>query len=127
MNDGQQHQGGTTDISPGYGVTFVGPFQPEHRVIVEGRCIPHLSAIPINDGASILLSLDHRFIIEGTPEEVAKWAHFIANAMAVAAGFSHLGAEKKYEIFAPLTSAISPPKPALHIVKTDEEPDALQP
>lgn len=105
-----------TDISPGYGVTFVGPFQPEHRVIVEGRAIPHLSAIPTNDGTTIMLSLDHRFLIEGTAEEVAKWSHFIANAMAVAAGYSHLGAEKKYEIFAPMVSAITPPKPALRVV-----------
>jgi hypothetical protein len=110
-----------TDISPGYGVTFVGPFVAEHRVVVDGRCIPHLSAMPINDGAAILLSLDHRFLIEGTPEEVAKWTHFIADAMAVAAGYSHLGAEKKYEPFATPMSAITPPRPQLRVVPSAED------
>lgn len=105
-----------TDISPGYGVTFVGPFVEEHRVVVDGRCLPHLTAHPSKDGDLIYLSLDHRFGIEGTPEEVAKWVQFIGNCMAVAAGYSHLGAEKKHEIFAVPMSALAPPKPTLTVV-----------
>lgn len=110
-----------TDLSPGYGVQFIGPFPAEHRVVVDGRAIPYLSAAPSADGTTITLSLDHRFIIEGTAEEVAKWVHFMANAMAVAAGYSYLGAEKKHEIFAPQMVGLAPSKPALHLVKESPE------
>lgn len=110
-----------SDISPGYGVTFVGPFQPEHKVLVDGLHISHLSAIPIEDGAKILLSLDGRFLIDGTPEEVAKWVRFIANAMAVSAGYAYFGSEKKHERFATPMSALATPKPQLRIVA--ETPD----
>lgn len=112
-----------TDLSPGYGVEFIGPFVAEHRVVVDGRRLPHLSAIPSEDGSMISLCLDHRYIIDGTPEEVAKWAAFIANCMAVAAGYSHVGAEKKYEIFAVPMSGIAPPRPPLRVVRPDEPKD----
>lgn len=107
-----------TDISPGYGVTFLGPFVEEHRVIVEGHLIPHLTAHPSSDGQAVTLILDRRFIIDGPADEVAKWAHFVANAMAVAAGYSNFKAEHKHESFATPVAGIKPPPPNLKVVPT---------
>lgn len=109
-----------SDISPGYGVTFAGPFVEEYRVVIEGREIPHLTAYPSKDGATISLLLDRRLGIEGTPEEVAKWAHFVANAMAVSAGFAWLGADDKYRPFATPVRGIDPPRPQLRVVPPSE-------
>lgn len=111
-----------SDISPGYGVTFAGPFPAEHRVVVEGREIPNLAAYPSEDGSTVRLLLDRRFGIDGTPEEVAKWVHFVANAMAVAGGWAWLGADKKYEQFAPIVATINPP-PNLRVVPKDDRRD----
>jgi len=71
-----------------YGVELVGPFVEEWRVTVRGYRVPHLTAIPSADGASVSLCLDERFLIVGTDEEVRKWIPFLADAMAVAAGWS---------------------------------------
>ena len=74
----------------GMTVEFVGPFAEEWRVTVDGYRVPHLSAIVKNDG-SIMLLLDERFCIEGSREEISKWVWFVADAMAIGAGYSCLG------------------------------------
>lgn len=70
-----------------YGVEFHGPFVEQWKVTSEGYRVPYLSAIVRADG-NVMLGLDERFMVEGSKEEVCKWIGFIANAMAVAAGYS---------------------------------------
>lgn len=81
-------------------VEFVGPFVEQWKVIVGGYEIPKLSAIVQKDG-DIMLTLDGRFGIDGTPEEMEKWLWIIANALAIGEGYSHYGAETKGRPFAP--------------------------
>lgn len=73
-----------------YGVEFIGPFVPEHRVVCDGFAVPYLTVHPREDG-TVRLCLDGRFLIEATGEEARKWIWFIANAMAVSAGYSCFG------------------------------------
>ena len=78
---------------------MIGPFE-EYRVMVEGRVIPKLTAY--KDGNLIGLVVDKRFSIS-LPEDQAKTvAWLVANALAIGAGYSHLGAESKDQPFAPL-------------------------
>jgi|SRR4051812_6093245 hypothetical protein len=70
-----------------YGVKIIGPFIEEHRLTVLDYRVPYITAYPLN-GGMVRLVLDERFAIEGTDDEVRKWVPFLANAMAVAAGFS---------------------------------------
>lgn len=93
-----------TDIKAGYGVQFVGPFVEEHRVVLDGRAIPNLTA-HINDDRVVLM-LDHRFMVEGPVEEVAKYIPHIVNAMAIGDGYSSYMAKSKEQPFAPVVSEI---------------------
>jgi hypothetical protein len=79
-----------TDITIG-SVSFIGPFQEEWRVTLDGYRVPELTAIPQTGSGNISLCLDHRYLIEGTPDECAKWLWFVANAMAIGAGYSCFG------------------------------------
>ena len=75
---------------PPYGVRFVGPFVEEWKIQIDGYRVPHLRAIlhsGANDGR-VSISLDERFGIDAEQSEAAKWLPFIANCMAVAAGYS---------------------------------------
>jgi hypothetical protein len=69
-----------------YGVKFIGPFQPEYKITVDGYRVPYLTAL--SSGDNVLLCLDERYILEVNKEEASKWLPFLANAMAVAAGYS---------------------------------------
>lgn len=78
---------------------LIGPFE-EWRVVVQGRCIPHLTGRREPDG--IWLTVDHRLAAGPFTEEAAyQAASLAANAMAVATGYSHAGAESKDQPFAP--------------------------
>lgn len=77
------------DITVG-NLSFIGPFVEEWRVSIDGYPIPKLTAIVRQDG-NIMLCLDGRFGIDGTPEECAKWLWIVANAMAIGAGYSCFG------------------------------------
>ena len=73
-----------------YGTRFIGPFHPVDKVTVDGFRVPYLTAIRksgANDG-TVILSLDERFLLEVDQSEAEKWIPFLANAMAVAAGYS---------------------------------------
>jgi hypothetical protein len=78
-----------TDVSVN-NVSFIGPFVEQWAVTLDGYRVPKMSAIVREDG-NIMLSLDHRYLIEGTPEECAKWLWFVATAMAIGAGYSCFG------------------------------------
>jgi hypothetical protein len=109
-----------SDITVG-NVSFIGPFQEQWKVSLGGYRLPMVSAIPQEDG-NICLSLDERYLIEGTPEECAKWLWFVANAMAIGAGYSCFGenSSKDPNPFKVQMARIALP-PKLDLVK-DEEP-----
>lgn len=71
-------------------VSFIGPFVEEWRVTIDGYRVPKVTAIVRQDG-DIMLCLDGRFGIDGTPEECAKWLWWVAHAMAIGAGYSCFG------------------------------------
>lgn len=84
------------------GLTF-GP-RGGQCIIVEGRKIPHLTGYE-KEGET-WLTIDERFTIPVPTELAVQVAWFVANAMAVAAGYSHLGAETKDRPFAPRVQQI---------------------
>ncbi len=64
---------------------------PHHRaLIVGGRVVPNVQGRQEDDG-TVHLVLDNRFGITTTRAELQNWAWFLANAMAVAAGFTSFG------------------------------------
>lgn len=79
---------------------LVGPFQ-YYQVIVQGRAVPGLTGYKRDDG-TVALTVDGRFGADFPSEEVAASAAWlIAQAAAVAAGYSHLEADNKDRPFAP--------------------------
>ena len=83
---------------------LIGPFKEWH-VQVEGRLIPRLTGF--RDGDKIAIVVDGRFSHSFAKDDAYQAAWLIANAMAIAEGYSHLGSEKKDQPFAPLVSKIS--------------------
>ena len=67
-------------------VDFIGPFK-HYDVVVEGRAVPHLSAMPQKDGVVTLL-LDRRFAVDIPSDDVDRLVPFIADCIAVAMGYS---------------------------------------
>jgi hypothetical protein len=85
---------------------LIGPFQVYH-VIVDGRRIPRLTGHP--DGDKIMLIVDGRFGASFSKDQAYGAATLIAQALAVASGYAHLGAETKDQPFAPLSIGITAP------------------
>lgn len=63
-----------------------GPFQT-HEVIVGGRRVPYLMAIP-GAGGRIFLSLDSRYGLDLSLEEADRVVPFLANAIAIGLGYT---------------------------------------
>ena len=84
---------------------LVGPFE-EYRVIVDGRVMPLLTGF--REGDAYWLVVDHRFACGPFPDhETAHQAAICAGqAMAITAGYPHLGADSKDQPFAPQCTAI---------------------
>lgn len=83
---------------------LVGPFE-EYRVLVDDRVMPRLTGF--REGDKIWLVVDGRFACGPFDEEQARQAARLAGqAMAVTAGYPHLGATTKDRPFAPLGMAI---------------------
>lgn len=88
---------------PGF---LVGPFE-EWRVVVDGRFIPKLTGVR-NSNGTILLVVDHRFGVELPNEELARSVAFVvAQALAVGAGYTHLGADAPGGRFAPMAMGVN--------------------
>ena len=70
------------------GTEIVGPFE-DYRVVWNGYRVPHIQARPMKDG-TYDVCVDNRFIIHKsvTKDELDNWMPILANAMAVAAGWS---------------------------------------
>ena len=82
---------------------LIGPFS-YHGVVVEGRLVPFMTGF--YDGDSIALVVDGRFSISVPRDLAYQVAWLCAEAIAVASGYSHLGAENKDKPFAPTVSQI---------------------
>jgi pentose-5-phosphate-3-epimerase len=65
---------------------LLGPFT-SHEVIVNGRMVPHLTASPMN-GGMIAVTLDGRYDLHLTVEEADKVIPFLADCIAVGAGYT---------------------------------------
>lgn len=70
-------------------IEIVGPFQPEYKVTLDGFRVPHVRAIPMGENR-VEIVIDNRFAMEGpvSIEEFNRWIPILANAMAIAAGYS---------------------------------------
>lgn len=76
-----------------------------HTVVVDGHEIPGLT---IHDrGDEIELVVDGRFSIDIPRDRACQVAWLVAQAMAVARGYPHLGAETKDRPFAPQVMTLS--------------------
>jgi hypothetical protein len=67
-------------------VDFVGPFE-HHDVVVDGHTVPFVTATPMN-GGRVHLALDGRFGIDLSVADAEEIVPFIANAIAVALGYT---------------------------------------
>jgi hypothetical protein len=68
-------------------VEIIGPFKHTHAVCVNGYRVPYLDACPI-EGGKVLLTLDNRYMIEVEVAQLDSLVDFIANCLAVAAGYT---------------------------------------
>lgn len=73
-------------VEQSFSVSFVGPFE-HHDVVVNGRQVPYLRATPM-DGGQVHLNLDRRLGITLSVEEAERIVPFLADAIAVASGFT---------------------------------------
>lgn len=64
------------------------------QLVVNGYVVPYVRA-GFHKGGRATLSLDHRFGIEGTADEVRRWAEFLSHALAVAHGYSCHGVNSR--------------------------------
>ena len=73
-------------------VELIGPFIEEHKITVGGYVAPHLRAV-LQSGTEDVWTIccDGRFLMEAPDAEVKRWLWFVANAMAVAAGYTNHG------------------------------------
>lgn len=72
--------------------TCVGPFLEEYRLEVDGFRVPYLTAHPTNPQQTKWdVVLDERFGLDLDVEQLQDVVPFIANAMAVAAGYTSHG------------------------------------
>lgn len=70
-------------------IEIVGPFQ-EHRVYIDGRRVPGLTAHPGESGTDLVI--DHRlslFVPHDADPNLQQIASFVANAIAIGLGYSH--------------------------------------
>lgn len=73
-------------------VQAIGPWVDSYRLTVYGYEVPYLEA-HLDPGTEDQwsLSLDHRYGLDCSHAELERWLPFLANAMAVAAGYTSFG------------------------------------
>lgn len=74
---------------------LIGPFAGTHKITIDGFHVPHIEAHPKRESDSVDLVLDGRFSITATQAEVERWGWFLAQAMAIAAGYSSHGEDSR--------------------------------
>lgn len=88
-----------TPLHPDPVETLKGKFRDGWSVVVEGRQIPRL--VLRDHGDHVSFSLDGRFRLDVPRELAHPVASFVANAMAIGAGYPWFGADTKDRPFAP--------------------------
>lgn len=81
-------------FTPPYGTDLIGPFSPPpyHKVSVDGYLVPHLYIYKRGDtDTDWTVVLDSRFEYDVNDGELRRFMPLIANAMAIAAGYSCFG------------------------------------
>jgi hypothetical protein len=69
-------------------VSFPGPFS-QHRVVVNGWSVPFLHAHPCGENdESVMLVVDNRLAATFSVEEAERFIPFLADAVAVALGYT---------------------------------------
>lgn len=92
---------------PGLPEWILPPMEVRH-IVLEGRLIPKLTAYKREDG-SVSLTLDGRYGLDCADDGIAYvTACFVANAMAIGAGFACFTADDKFKPFAPFCNRIGP-------------------
>jgi hypothetical protein len=86
-------------VGMGGDVEFVGPFE-YHAVCVNGWRVPYLTATPVN-GGRVELCLDHRYAMELSVKDAECVVPFIANAIAIAKGYTAHPSESETEPLPP--------------------------
>ena len=77
-----------SDQSEMFRVSFPGPFS-QHEVVVDGWAVPHLHAQRTGESdESVMLILDNRLGITVSVEEAERFVPFLADAIAVALGYT---------------------------------------
>lgn len=97
-------------------VNFIGPFE-HHDVIVHGHQVPFLRATPL-DGGQVHLNLDRRLGLTMTAQEAERFLPFLADAIAVASGYTSHPREGRD---APMARHPFPAVAPLHV--EEEAPD----
>ena len=67
-------------------VELVGPFEA-HEIVIGGRVVPYLQASPGPDGG-VHVNLDRRLGVDLSADEAQRILPFIADCIAVAAGYT---------------------------------------
>jgi len=92
---------------------IAGPFE-SHRVIVDGRRVPFLDALPMN-GGKISLLLDNRYTLDISVIDAEMFIPWIADAIAVAMGYAcHPRRGKE-----PIRSSPFPPDHSIDWIEAD--------
>jgi len=93
---------------------IVGPFQ-SYRVIVDGRRVPFLEALPVN-GGKVSLLLDGRYALDISVADADAFIPWVADAIAVAMGYTcHPRAGKE-----PLRAGPFPPSHSIDWMETED-------
>jgi hypothetical protein len=79
--------------------SIIGSYAEDYSVIVDSRAIPKIRCR--DNGETIDIILDRRFCYTFPKDLAYLAAAFAAQAMAIGAGYSHLGASNKEQPFAP--------------------------
>lgn len=100
---------------------IIGPFQ-QYRASHCGYEVPYISTYPTADG-KLHVVVDNRFgtHLPVTKDELDNWMPILANAMAVAAGYSSHGENSvRPNPFKVGMSRIDPPRPHLTVVQPEQ-------
>ena len=100
-----------------------GPFLPEYRVTLDGFRVPFVTATPTDDGR-VDVFIDRRFAMEGSVsrDEFDRWLPILANAMAVAAGYSSFGENSgRSNPFQVRMSRLGHVQPSLSVIDGDKD------
>lgn len=88
MSDKGENPGQGRNRQGMFRVSFPGPF-PRHEVVVDEWAVPLLHAHPCGENdESIMLVLDNRLAITVSVEEAERFVPFLADAIAVALGYT---------------------------------------